>query len=129
MVLCYLIIVFLRYIKQLVLICKHKHRTIKTIRLDDEFLTKEGNDLFLNYHITRGACIPHEHATLPNIEKDNRTVMEAILKAIKTKSHLDFKYWGIAFHDVIMKMNIFSSNEIPEESPFYLWYGYNYNMT
>ena len=118
----------LRYIKQLVLLCKHKHRTIKTILIDDEFYTDEINEYFLNNHITRRACIPHEHATLPNIERDNRTVMEAIIKALQTKSHLEFKYWGMAFHDVLSKMNIFSTTDNPSESPFFLWYGFKYNL-
>ena len=118
----------LRYIKYLILLCKQKNRTIKTLRIDDEFLTKEIKDYLLNEKIILRPCIPHEHATLPNIERDNGTIKETILKVLKAKPHFEYKYWGMAFNDIITKMNIFSSVEDPSISPYEEWYGYKYNM-
>ena len=119
----------LRYIKHLIALCRHKDIVIKILRIDDEFLTEEIKEYLLHEtKIELKPCIPHEHATLPYIERDNRTLEDAIVKVIKAKPHLNEKFWGMAFHDILLKWNIFSSEESPDISPYEEWYGFKFNL-
>ena len=87
--------------------------------MDDEFLTDEINTFCCQQHITLKPCIPHEHETLPNVERDHRTMQEVIVKDLKTQSHLSFKYWGMAFHDVLDKSNILPTHDNLEITPYF----------
>ena len=118
----------MRYIKHLILSVTQRGRSVKVLRMDDEFVTEEIRNYLAEQHISIRPCIPHEHSTLPYAERDNRTIQEAVVKAIVAKPHLTYKYWGLAFHDIIMKWNIFSSRESPDISPYETWFGYRYNM-
>ena len=52
----------LRYIKHLRLITIQRRRKMKTLRIDDEFLTEEIREWCLSNQIDILPCIPHEHA-------------------------------------------------------------------
>ena len=118
----------LRYIKHLRLITIQRRRVMKTLRIDEDFLTEEITDWCRSNKIDILPCIPHEHATLPDVERDNRTIQEAVVKVLYAKPHLSFKYCGMALMDIITKWNIFPSIGTPNVSPYELWFGYKYNL-
>ena len=111
----------LRYLKQLCLLVKQKRRKIKTFRIDSEFFTNEINTFCANEQIELLPCIPYEHETLPNVERDHRTMQEAIVKDLKAKPHLTFRYWAMAYFDVFDKMNITPTHDNLTTTPFELW--------
>ena len=96
----------LRYLKHLNLICQHRHRKIGTFRIDDEFITENITAYCMSQQINLLPCIPHEHATLGDVERDNRTIRESIMKCIASKKHLTNQFWGMCFHDVLFKMDL-----------------------
>ena len=79
----------LRYIKHLVSICHQHKRNIKVLRMDTELVTAEITAYCESVQIHIHPCVPHEHATLGDIERDNRTIRESILKCIASKAHLN----------------------------------------
>ena len=113
----------LRFLKHLVLLCKQKHRTIKVFRFDKQFLTDEINTFCMHEHISVEPCIPYEHETLPNVERSHRTIQEVVVKDLSAKSHLTFKYWGMAFFDVIDKMNMSPKHDALTTTPYFEWHG------
>ena len=82
----------LRYIKHLVNICHQHKRNINVLRMDSELVTAEITAYCELQHVHIHPCVPHEHATLGDIERDNRTIRESILKCIASKTHLSGKY-------------------------------------
>ena len=118
----------LRYLKHLVLMCHQRSRTPKVFRIDEEFHTEEIKTSCEKQRILLLPCIPHEHATLGDIERDNRTIREMIMKCIASKKHLTAKYWGMCYHDVLFKMDILPHATDPTTSAYKLWYGKPYDM-
>ena len=96
----------LRYLKHLVMLCNQRSRLVKIFHMDDEFVTAEISAYCEESRFLILPCIPHEHATLGNIERDNRTCREIIIKCIDSKSHLSMQYWGMRFKDLLCKWDI-----------------------
>ena len=48
-------------------------------------------------------------------------MQEAIVKDLKAKPHLTFRYWGMAYFDVLDKMNITPTHDNLTTTPFELW--------
>ena len=118
----------LRYIKHLVEMCYQHKRKIKVLRMDDELVTAEITTYCESQQIHIKPCIPHEHATLGDIERDNRTVRESILKCIASKAHLNSKYWGMCLHDVLFKMDLMPHPKDPTTNSYHMWYDKPYDM-
>ena len=118
----------LRYLKHLILLCQHRKYKVTTFRIDDEFVTEEIETYCAKHNITLLPCIPHEHATLGNVERDNRTIREAIMKSIASKPHLTIKYWGMCFHDTLFKMDLMPHASDPTKNSYMLWYDKTYDM-
>ena len=74
--------------------------------MDSELVTEEITTYCATQQIHILPCVPHEHATLGDIERDNRTVRETIIKCIASKTHLNSKYWGMCLHDVLFKRTL-----------------------
>ena len=118
----------LRYLKHLVNI-RHQHkRVISVFRMDSELVTKEITAYCESEQIHIHPCVPHEHATLGDIERDNRTVRESVLKCIASKPHLNSKYWGMCFHDVLFKMDLMPHPNDPTTNAYQMWYDKAYDM-
>ena len=118
----------LRYPKHLIMICNHQNHKVKAFRIDDKFVTEEIKAYCVKQNITLYPCIPHEHATLGNVERDNRTIRESIMKSIASKAHLTVKYWGMCFHDVLFKMDLMPHATDPTTNSYLIWYGKSYDM-
>ena len=118
----------LRYIKHLVSVCHQHKRNIKVLRMDTELVTAEIKAYCQSVQIHIHPCVPHEHATLGDIERDNRTIRESILKCIASKPHLNSKYWGMCLHDVLFKMDLMPHPNDPTTNAYHMWYGKPYDM-
>ena len=101
---------------------------MKTLRIDSEFLTDEINTWAMNNMIKLLPCIPEEHETLPDIERSHRTIQEIVVKVLHNKPHLTFRYWGMDYFDVLMKMNMTPSSSNPNVTPYELWNGEKPNI-
>ncbi len=120
----------LRYIKHLVFLTALRNRKVKIIRLDADFVTEEISNYCLHpkNQIQILPCIPHEHATLGEIERDNRTIRETIIKCINSKQHLNFKYWAMCYKDVLFKLDLLPCIDDPTTNAYERWYGHKYDM-
>ncbi len=116
---------------------KHVHNnitsagnTLTTIRCDSEFITTEIQEYCdsFTFPILLKGCIPYEHDTLPFIERLHKTIRESVVKALAFKPHINDKYWGMAYHDAIMKYNITPPHRNPTTTPYELWHGEKYDI-
>ena len=113
----------LRYFKNLQLTIKQRRRILKRLRVDSEFVTDEINTWAMNNSIELLPCIPHEHETLPDIERAHRSIQEIVVKVLHQKTHMSARYWGMAYFDVLMKMNMSPCPTNPSVTPYELWFG------
>ena len=118
----------LRYIKHLVEMCHQHKRSINVLRMDSELVTAEITAYCKSQQIHIHPCVPHEHATLGDIERDNRTIRESILKCIASKTHLNQQYSGMCLHDVLFKMNLMPHPKDPTTNAYHMWYDKPYDM-
>jgi len=118
----------LRYIKHLLLLCKQKHFIIDILRLDKEFITEDITEWCMDNHIFILPCIPHEHNTLGDIERDNRTIKENVIKNLANKDHLNERYWGMCYSYILDTMDIMPHPEDPSTTPYELWYGKKFDV-
>ena len=100
------------------------NQVLRTLRLDNQFNTKE-----VQYWADRCTppihiqpCIPHEHHSIGDIERFNRTLEDAIFKKLYPK-HLSQQYWGYAYEDYLMKTNLIGSAHQEGPSPYQQWTG------
>ena len=112
----------LRYIKHLVNICHQHKRVINVFRMDSELVTAEIKTYCESQQIHIQPCVPHEHATLGNIERDNWTIRETIMNCIASKPHRNSRYWGMCFHDVLFKMDLMPHSTDPTTNAYSMWY-------
>ena len=112
-----------RYLKQLVLKCKQKGRTIKMIRVDDEFITDEITGFCALEQIDIQTAIPHDHADIGSVERSHRTLQESVVKTLASSSHLDNRYWTMSLMNSIFLGDNFPSENAPFLSPYELWEG------
>ena len=96
----------LRYLKHLINICHQHKRKVNVFRMDSELVTAEITAYCESQQIQIHPCVPHEHATLGNIERDNRTARESIMKSMANKPHITRRDWGMCLHDVLFKMDL-----------------------
>ena len=96
--------------------------------MDDELITDEITAYCMRQQITIMPCIPHEHATLGDVERDNRTIRESIMKCIASKKHITTKFWGMCFHDVLFKMDLMPHSDNGAMNSYLMWYNKAYDM-
>ena len=96
------------YIKKLHNFVKSHNRVIKIIRTDNEFLTQNISEYCQHEDnkINLQTCIPYEHGQIGNIERFHRTLQDAVVKSLANKSHITERFWGMAYNDVIFKLNL-----------------------
>ena len=99
--------------------------TMKVLRIDNEFITQPIKQwaALCDPPIELQPCIPHEHHSIGDIERFNRTLEDAVFKKLYGKPHLSKQYWGLAYLDHIMKSNMVGSIHDTSPSPHELWYG------
>ena len=68
-------------------------------------------------------CIPHEHHSIEDVERFNRTLEDAVFKKLYRKKHLSVQYWALTYEDYIMKANSMGSVRGPSQCPCELWIG------
>jgi hypothetical protein len=118
----------LRYLKHLINICHQHKRKVNVFRMDSELVTAEITAYCESQQIQIHPCVPHEHATLGNIERDNRTVRESIMKSMANKPHITRRYWGMCLHDVLFKMDLMPHPNDATTNAYNMWYGRSYDM-
>jgi len=96
---------------------------MKILRMDDDFVTEEITEWIQTQRMLLLPCIPHEHNTLGEIERDNRTFKEIIIKQLADKPHMSRKFWGMCIIDVLFKKDLMPCTFNPEVNAYYLWYG------
>jgi hypothetical protein len=69
-------------------------------------------------------AVPHEHHLIPIVERSNRTVQDAVNKALNlpVNSHLSSQFWAMALKDAIFKYNMKPHSSNPTSSPFSDWH-------
>ena len=99
--------------------------TMTVLRIDNEFITEPIKRwaALCTPPIELQPCIPHEHHSIGDIERFNRTLEDAVFKKLYGKPHLTKQYWGLAYLDHIMKANLLGSIHSCRVSPHELWYG------
>ena len=96
--------------------------------MDSELVTAEITTYCKSQQIQIHSCVPHEHATQGDIERDNRTIRESIMKCIASKTHLTSQYWGMCLHDVLFKMDLMPHPKDPTTNAYHMWYDKPYDM-
>ena len=73
---------------------KSRDFTLKTIRIDNEFVTNEITTwaALCSPAISLQPCIPHEHHSIGDIERFNRSLEDAVFKKLYGKPHLTVQY-------------------------------------
>ena len=64
-----------------------QRRELKVIRLDNQFVTEAINKWKQPHHITILLCIPHEHWSIGEVERFNRTLKDGYVKLLYGKPH------------------------------------------
>ena len=102
---------------------KSRDFTLKTIRIDNEFVTSEITTwaALCSPAISLQPCIPHEHHSIGDIERFNRSLEDAVFKKLYGKPHLTVQYWGYAYLDHIFKANLIGSIHGPLICPYEAW--------
>ena len=106
-----------------------RDRVMKVLRIDNQYVTADIQKWAATISPGRPAiqlqpCIPHEHHTIGDVERFNRTLEDAVFKKLYGKPHLTPQYWGMAYLDYIFKSNITGSvHDDPPISPHELWFG------
>ncbi len=118
----------IRYLKHLVLKCNQRSRLVQAFRIDHEFVTEEIKTWCEKNRILLLPCIPYEHDTLGDIERDNRTIKECIIKNLASKPHLNEKYWGMCYSDILTKMDLMPCPNDPSTNAYENWYETKYDM-
>jgi len=118
----------LRYLKQIILECRKERVRPEIFRIDKELLTEEIETYCAEDGITLLPCIPYEHATLGDIESDNRRIKENIIKVLAKKPHLTEKYWAMAHQDIMMKMDLMPCPDDQSTNAYERWYNKKYNQ-
>ena len=115
--------------EKLYIFCKAKGRTMHRIITDNEFLKSEILEWTLTkVDLTIHACVPHEHGQIGQIEREHRTLMDGVVKAIHGKPHLTMKYWAMAYMDCIFKRSLLPRRSLQGSSPFFEWHGRHINL-
>ena len=73
-------------------------RVLKILRIDNEFAAADIRTwaALCTPPIALQPCIPHEHHSIGDIERFNRTLGDTINKKIYGKPHLSRQYWEYA---------------------------------
>ena len=100
-----------------------KHRILKIVRLDNQFITEPIREWSQLHHIDLLPCIPYEHHSIGEIERFHRTLQDGMFKQLYNKPHLNITYWGHAYKDILMHANFNGSiHDDPPISPFEQWH-------
>jgi len=118
----------LKYLKQIILECRKRKVIPEIFRIDKDLLTEEIETYCAEDGITLLPCIPHEHATLGDIEGDNRRIKENIMKVLANKPHLNEKYWAMAYCDIMMKNDLMPCPDDQSTNAYERWYGKKYDQ-
>ena len=68
------------------------------------------------------SCITHQHHSIGDVERFNRTLGDTIIKKLYRKPHLTEQYWGYAYMDCVIKHNMCGSIHGPDSTPYDLWH-------
>lgn len=117
----------LRYLITLRAMCAQRNRPLRRLTFDKEFASAEITEWCLHEKIDISVAIPYEHATMPNVERDHRTLQEAVVKALSAKPHLTDKFWAMCAVDVVYKMNVIPTHDDPTVTPYFRWYGSHFD--
>ena len=98
-------------------------RILKIIRADAQFVTSDILTWCANCtpQVQLLPCIPHEHQQIGKVERFNQTWENTVIKLLANKPHLSYKYWALAYNDVIMKSNILPMLH-HFNTPYQLWH-------
>lgn len=115
-----------RHVRRLYNEIKQRGRTLKCIRVDDEFVTTRVRDFCSDQTppIEIKPCIPYEHGQLGLIERSHRTIQDSVVKALdlQHKTHLSNAYWGFAYFDCIDKLNLLPAVSDSSTSAYIRWH-------
>jgi hypothetical protein len=102
---------------------KFMKRELKSIKVDDAFMTEEIKEYCQVHGITLIPSTPHEHGTIGIVERRNRTTQDSIVKNLDLthKTHLDNRFWAMCFHDCRYKGNLQPTLKRPNKSPYSIW--------
>ena len=115
--------------EKLYVFCKSKGRTMRRIITDNEFLKTEILEwVSSKIDLTIHACIPHEHGQIGQIEREHRTLMDGVVKALYGKPHLSMKFWALAYMDCLFKRSLLPRRSLNGSSPYYEWHGRHVNL-
>ena len=118
----------LRSIKHIHNEIKSNNKTLKAIRCDSAFVVSEIKEYCIENKIEIKACVPHEHDTLPRVERLHKTFRESVVKALSNKNHITEKFWGMCFHDALIKYNTIPNHKNPTTTPYIQWYGKKFDL-
>ena len=57
------------------------------------------------------------------MERLHRTIRESVIKSLASKEYITEKYWGMCFHDAILKHNAIPNHNITTTTPYLEWHG------
>ena len=111
---------FLKIFKSLRHKVLNKGRVLKTIRVDNAFVTKAILDWGEKANITFLPCIPYEHRETSTVERDHRNLGDGVVKALD-QPHLTPKYIAFAYYHCVDTQNMLPSLLSPATTPQLLW--------
>jgi hypothetical protein len=116
------------YLEDVRLDIKNHEGILKILKIDNQFLTKALIKWAKHNNVQLEPCIPHEHHQIGKIERLHRTITDSVRKCLHSKIHLSAQYWGMCYHDVIMKMNLLPKHNISNSSPYELYHKRKFDL-
>jgi hypothetical protein len=119
----------LHYIQQIVLFFKSHGHPIKRFEFDDEFNQVLIRNFLSESNITWEACLPHEHSSIGNIERKNRTLQETVIKLLNCPRITDKAVWPFAFSHAAFTDSIRPKKRLQDKSSYELFFGQVFDIS
>jgi len=117
------------YIQQIVLYFKNNHNPIKKFEFDDEFNQISIRNFLSESDIAWEVCPPHEHASIGNIERKNRTLQETVIKILNCPRITDKSVWPFAFSHAAFTDTIRPKKRLQNKSSYELFFGRTFDIS
>ena len=114
---------------QIVLYFKNNHNPIKKFEFDDEFNQISIRNFLSESDIAWEVCPPHEHASIGNIERKNRTLQETVIKILNCPRITDKSVWPFAFSHAAFTDTIRPKKRLQNKSSYELFFGRTFDIS
>jgi hypothetical protein len=103
-------------------------KSLKVLRMDNEFLTIAIRSWCAQNHIKFLPSLPHRHNKTRRIERFHRSTSDLMMKQLAHKSHLTPQYWSLSWQHAVDMRNILPRKRFNGMTPYEKWFGLPYDL-